>query len=63
MNRLNYYSQPFVGVPVDENEHVIWNLPMVAPLIRTAIRCSHRIQCGDRFIPAGPEHWNGNRRI
>lgn len=31
MNRLNHYSQPFTGIPVDEGHRMIWSLPMSAP--------------------------------
>lgn len=61
MNRLNRYSQPYCGIPDDGHGKAVLTLPMAAPLIRTAIRCSQTIRCGSRSVPAGPTYWNGHK--
>lgn len=59
MNRLNYFSRPFHGVKVDEDNRVVLTMTYYGRLIRTAVRCSQTITNGYITHPAGPEYWNG----
>ena len=58
MNRLNYYCRPFCGIPVDENNKVIINLPMILKMVTLAVRCPQRVPW-DKRHKAGKEFWNG----
>jgi len=63
MNRLNRLSSPHLGMRVDENNRVILNAPMIAPLIVVAVRCPQRWVRPhgnkERVWVVGPEYWNG----